>query len=143
MTELLTSAEDVTVVPVCADARALPFGTRSVDVVCCSQVLHHFSNGDAMRVLRELDRVARRRVIVADLRRSWVAVAALWSVSFPLRFHPVSRHDGVVSILRGFTRAELRALVREAVGVEPRVTYRVGFRVTASWTPRETTGGRR
>ncbi|OYV64129.1 MAG: hypothetical protein B7Z72_13650, partial [Gemmatimonadetes bacterium 21-71-4] len=56
------------------DALALPFRTRSVDIVTCSQLLHHFEFPEARRVLRELDRVARRAVIVSDLRRSWIAV---------------------------------------------------------------------
>lgn len=141
--ELLTAPHRGPLLPVIANALALPLATRSVDIVICSQVLHHFVYDDALCLLRELDRVARRRVVIADLRRSWVAVAALWSVSYPLRFHPVSRHDGVVSILRGFTRAELQALVADAVGVEARVRNRPGFRLTAGWTPRPTRGGTR
>jgi hypothetical protein len=79
--------------------------------------------------------VARHVVIVSDLRRSWLAVAGLWMVSFPLRFHPVSRHDGVVSILRGFTRHDLRGMVKRAVSADAEVRHRLGFRVTAVWTP--------
>jgi ubiquinone/menaquinone biosynthesis C-methylase UbiE len=106
-----------------------------VDFVTCSQVLHHFADEDARTLLREMHRVARHRAIVADIRRSWVAAAGIWAVSFPLRFHPISRHDGVVSVLRGFTASELRELVRSAVGVTPVTRDRVGFRVTASWRP--------
>lgn len=134
--ELVAATRDWPVVPVCADALSLPFADGSVDIVCCSQTLHHFIETDALRLVREMNRVARQRVVIADLRRSWVAVAALWTLSFPLRFHPVSRHDGVVSILRGFTRAELSRLVHDAVGVEPRVRYRFAYRITASWRPR-------
>jgi len=123
---------------VCGDALALPLADRSVDVVLCSQLLHHFEHADALRLVRELDRVARSRVVVSDLRRSIVAAAGLWLASFPLRFHRVSRHDGVVSVLRGFTPVELSTLVREAVGVSPSVRRRLGWRVTASWLP---TGG--
>ena len=119
----------------CADARALPFAARSVDVVVCSQLLHHFTEAEAPVLLRELHRVARVCVIVSDLRRSWLAAAGLWLASFPLRFHPVSRHDGVVSVLRGFTAAELTAAVDGAVGIRPRVRRRVGWRLTASWAP--------
>jgi len=120
---------------VCANALALPFSDSSIDVVCCSQVLHHFEDANALILLREMNRVARRYAIVSDLRRSWLAVAGLWGVSFPLRFHPVSRHDGVVSILRGFTTDELRSLVQRAVAVDPDVRSRLGFRVTATWAP--------
>jgi SAM-dependent methyltransferase len=120
---------------VCADALSLPFADRAFDIVVASQLLHHFATEEAISALRELNRVARRRVVVSDLRRSWVAAGGLWLVSFPLGFHRVSRHDGVVSILRGFDVTELSALVSDAVGVTPVVRRRAGWRVTASWAP--------
>lgn len=120
---------------VCGDALALPFRDRSVDVVSCSQLLHHFADADAACLLRELNRVARVRVIVSDLLRHRLAAAGLWLASFPLGFHPVSRHDGVVSVLRGFTPEELQDSVAGAVGCVPVVRRRPGFRVTASWSP--------
>jgi 2-polyprenyl-3-methyl-5-hydroxy-6-metoxy-1,4-benzoquinol methylase len=127
-------ARDQTMV-MSADALQLPLADRSVDIAMCSQVLHHFERTTAATVLRELHRVARLRVIVSDLHRSWFAAAGIWLASYPLVFHPVSRHDGVVSVLRGFTRRELGELVRSSVGQQADVRYRLGFRVTASWTP--------
>jgi 2-polyprenyl-3-methyl-5-hydroxy-6-metoxy-1,4-benzoquinol methylase len=118
-----------------ADALRLPVADHSVDIVMCSQLLHHFEREQAIAVLRELDRAGRMWVIVSDLRRSWLAAAGIWLASFPLRFHPVSRHDGVVSVLRGFTRAELRELVHTATGRMPCVHDRMGFRVAAVWRP--------
>lgn len=120
---------------VAGDALALPFASDSVDVVTCSQLLHHFEERDAMRLLEELERVARRLVIVAEIRRSRTAAAGLWLVSWILRFHPVSRHDGVVSVMRGFRRHELAAAVERATGRRPDARNRRGFRVTASWRP--------
>jgi SAM-dependent methyltransferase len=119
----------------CADAFQLPLADRAVDVVTCSQVLHHFEEADARRLLAELTRVARQCVIVGDLRRSWLAAGGFWLASWALGFHPVSRHDGVVSVLRGFTAAELRTLVRDAVGCEPAVVHRLGWRLAARWAP--------
>ena len=134
--ELLAPARDrVALVPVCGDALRLPFADASIDVVLCSQLLHHFEGDVLQRAVRELDRVARLRVIVADLRRSWAAAAGLWLASFPLLFHPVSRHDGVVSVLRGFTPDELLDHVHRATGTVATVRRHPGFRVTASWAP--------
>lgn len=120
---------------VCGNALALPFANHSIDVVICSQVLHHFERDDAITLIAELHRVARRRVIVSDLQRSWVAVGSWWLVSFPLSFHRVTRHDGVVSILRGFTADELRGMVEAAGVARATVRRRLGYRLTASWTP--------
>lgn len=120
---------------VCANALALPFRDHSVDVVMCSQILHHFDETGADAFLREMNRVARRAVIISDLRRSWIAAAGFWLVSFPLRFHRVTRHDGVLSVLRGFTPVELQRLVKAATGVAPVVERRLGWRLSAVWTP--------
>jgi len=139
---LLDSAEELArasrrdgAASVCGDALRLPLASRSVDVVTCSQLLHHFTEADGATLVAELDRVARRRVIVSDLRRSYVAAAGFWAASWPLGFHPVTRHDGVVSVMRGFTAGELAALVAGAVGRPPRVRRRLGWRLTASWEP--------
>ncbi|MDQ6690574.1 MAG: methyltransferase domain-containing protein [Gemmatimonadota bacterium] len=133
--ELARASRPALNLAVCGDALRLPFADHSVDVVMCSQVLHHFAGADALELLREMNRVARIRVIVSDLRRSWIAAAGLWLASFPLRFHAISRHDGVVSVLRGFTPEELVDIVNEAVASIPVVHRRRAFRVTTSWAP--------
>lgn len=120
---------------VCADALHLPFPDDSVDIVMCSQVLHHFAGSDATALLREMNRVARVRVVVSDIRRSWFAAVGLWIASFPLGFHAVSRHDGVVSVMRGFTPDELADTVQEAIARRPVARRRRAFRVTTSWAP--------
>ena len=86
-------------------------------------------------VYQEVLRRGQAPVIVSDLRRSWLAAAGLWIVSFPLGFHAVSRHDGVVSVMRGFTPRELVDTVHEAVARRPRARRRRGFRVTTNWVP--------
>ena len=125
---------------VCGSGLSLPFPDNSVDIAMCSQTLHHFRGREETALLREMNRVARVAVVVSDLRRSWFAAAGFWLASFPLRFHRVTRHDGVLSVMRGYTAAELSSAVDRAVGVQPRVRKRLGFRVTTSWKPQ--TGAR-
>lgn len=120
---------------VCADALSLPLADRSVDYVLCSQLLHHFEHERALQLIAELDRVARRRVIISDLRRSWLAAGGFWIASVLLRFHPITRHDGTVSVMRGFTEGELGGMVVAATGIQPAIRRRLGYRLTASWTP--------
>jgi len=133
--ELASASRSSVDFAVCADALRLPFADNSIDIVMCSQVLHHFAERESAELLREMDRVARVRVIVSDIRRSWLAAAGLWLASFPLRFHAVSRHDGVVSVMRGFTPKELEDTVLEAISRRPVAHRRRAFRVTTSWAP--------
>jgi SAM-dependent methyltransferase len=137
--ELARVARPRTTGAVCADAFRLPFADHSVDLVTCSQLLHHFPEAEGRLLIAELDRVARRRVVIADLRRSWLAAGGFWLSSWALGFHPVTRHDGVLSVLRGFVADELRDLVREATGARADVRRRLGWRLVAAWTPRMAT----
>lgn len=121
---------------VCGNALTLPFPDGSVDIVLCSQLLHHFERARALEVIAELDRVARHRVIISDLRRSWLAATGFSLAAIALRFHPITRHDGRISVLRGFTEGELGGMVVTATGVQPAIRRRLGYRLTASWTPR-------
>ncbi|HXQ28266.1 MAG TPA: methyltransferase domain-containing protein [Gemmatimonadales bacterium] len=125
---------DPTLAPVLADGAALPLGPGSVDVVIASQVLHHLPPALAVRWIAGLNAVARRAVVIADLRRSWIAIAGLWLASFPLGFGAVTRHDAVLSLRRGYRRHELDSMLR-AAGIEPVARYRPGFRVVAAWAP--------
>ena len=129
------AARDGTITPLIADTHALPFRTASVDLVLCSQLLHHFRGAALVSAIAELGRVAQLGVVIADLRPSPMAALAFWLVGYLLRFHPVTRRDGFVSVLRGFTPATLGRACREA-RVEPLVRTHPGFRVTAAWTSR-------
>jgi SAM-dependent methyltransferase len=114
-----------------ADALALPWPDDSFDVVLLSTALHHFDDeADCVRVLREMHRVARVGMIVNDLARSRAALlgarllaATLW------RTHPVTRHDGPLSVRRAFTPAELRGLAARAGLHGARVHSHLPFRV--------------
>lgn len=111
---------------------ALPFGTRSVDVVIVSQVAHHLTRAACVPLFRECGRVARRGVVVADLRRSGLAKAGFWLGGRLLRFDPVTLADGITSLRRGFLASELEALLAEA-GIHAAVRPRPGARLVAAW----------
>lgn len=97
------------------DALALPFRDGAFDVAISNTTLHHFSGEDAIRFLRELRRVARKGVVVGDLRRSrsgYLATRALAATWW--RGHRYARHDGPVSYRRAYTPLEVRALLARA-----------------------------
>lgn len=119
---------------VVAEGRRLPLRERSVDLVLCAKLLHHLPGEAGRTLLREMDRVARIGVVVADIRRSAVAAAGLWLVSFPMGLHPATRHDGVISVFRGFSPEELRRACAGA-GIVASVRRHPGWCLTAAWRP--------
>ena len=97
-----------------ADARTMPFANHSFDIVTCSLALHHFVPGDAVLVLREMDRLCRAGFIVNDLRRGAAAYGATWLATRLTTRNRLTRHDAPLSIQRAYTPGELRSLLNEA-----------------------------
>lgn len=115
---------------VVADVHALPFPDGRFDVVTASLFLHHFDGADVARVLRELFRVTRGLLVVNDLRRARVPYL-FGRATFPLLFRSrVSVEDGLLSIRRAFTPAELRQAFAEA-GIPAQVDTTWPYRLLA------------
>lgn len=116
--------------PVVADVRALPFAAGTFDVVTASLFLHHFDAEEVAPVLRSLFAVARRVLIVNDLRRARVPYLFGRAV-FPALFRSrVSVDDALISIRRAFTERELRAAFADA-GIPVRVRRTWPYRLLA------------
>jgi SAM-dependent methyltransferase len=109
-----------------ADALAL---TGAWDCVIASLFLHHVPPARNAEALRRLDRLARRGIIVSDLRRSPAAYAAVWALT-RMAGDAVARHDGPLSVLRAFTVPELTGLAREAGLPHLRARREPWFRVS-------------
>jgi SAM-dependent methyltransferase len=50
---------------VCCDVRYLPFTPKSFDVVLCTEVLEHLERVDALVLLKSMEAIARRQVIIS------------------------------------------------------------------------------
>jgi ubiquinone/menaquinone biosynthesis C-methylase UbiE len=131
------SDADVRVEP--ADALHLPYDDDAFDFAMCSTALHHFNaRDDLLRVMGEMNRVTRIGGIINDLRRSRPAYvgARLLAVTF-WRTHPVTAHDGPLSVRRAFTRRELADLARAAALPGARAYRHEPFRVALVWEREE------
>ncbi len=97
----------------CADVLAWE-SAHPYDIVICSLALHHFSANDAVRVLQRCRELSRRFVLVADLRRGWVASVGVYAVTSTIFREPMTRNDARVSAWRAFSFGEFRTLVERA-----------------------------
>ncbi|MDQ3226177.1 MAG: methyltransferase domain-containing protein, partial [Chloroflexota bacterium] len=113
------------------DARQVALPDRAFDVVLCSLALHHFAPPDAVRVLREMDRLCRTGFIVNDIRRSAAGYVAAWIASRLATRNRLTRHDMPLSVRRAYTPGELRALLQEAGIAGAIVTTHPLFRMAA------------
>ena len=84
------------------------------DIVLCSLVLHHFSDDDAVRVLRRCRELSQRFILVSDLRRGWLATAGVYLLTALIFREPMTKYDARLSAARAFSFAELGELAQTA-----------------------------
>ena len=94
------------------------------DVVISNHILHHLAPAEFQSLLADSALLARQAVIHSDISRSRVAYT-LFSVG-TLPFFPGSfiRRDGLTSIRRSYTAAELRTVVPPGWRVESGAPWR-------------------
>jgi len=97
-----------------ADGLNLPFPDKSFDFVFCCKTAHHLTDGDNVRLIQEMMRVAKQGYFVIDLRRSWVAWGLIYALTRLLTRNRLTRHDAPLSVLKAFTPGEFAALASRA-----------------------------
>jgi 2-polyprenyl-3-methyl-5-hydroxy-6-metoxy-1,4-benzoquinol methylase len=84
------------------------------DMVLCTLVLHHFSEQDAVGVLRRCRELSQGFVLVSDLRRGFLLQAGVYVLTALVFREPMTRYDARLSAERAFSFAELDDLARQA-----------------------------
>jgi len=96
-------------------ANILEWGSaQAYDIALCSLVLHHFSDDDAVRLLRRCRSLPRRFVFVSDLRRGFLLRAGVYLLTGLIFREPMTRFDARLSAQRAFSFSEMRDLAVQA-----------------------------
>ena len=93
------------------------------DVVVSNHVLHHLGTAELPQFLTESALLSGGTVIHNDIRRSPAAYALFYAVSWPFPGSFI-REDGLTSIRRSYTAAELRAAAPPGWSVLTRPPFR-------------------
>jgi ubiquinone/menaquinone biosynthesis C-methylase UbiE len=113
-----------------ADVSDLPFPKESFEVVLCNLFLHHFSESEAVKLLRRLGEVASDAVLINDLERHPLPYFFI-RLAWPFARSRITRHDGAASVRQAYTKDELENLARRAgftdFEVERLPAYRLGL----------------
>ena len=99
------------------------------DCVVSSLVAHHMTRDQLVQFLRFMDREARRGWFVNDLRRSRLAWLGYPLLAGLMRWHPIVRHDGRLSIARSYRREEWAPILFSAAIEEAEVKRVFPFRL--------------
>ncbi|MDP9173206.1 MAG: methyltransferase domain-containing protein [Planctomycetota bacterium] len=94
------------------DVLAMPFAPASFDYAITGMFLHHLDDADVVQVLKTMDSLSRRGVIVADLlrhRSAYLSIKAVTTFS-----NPMVRHDAAASVAQAFTKSEVLSLRKQA-----------------------------
>ncbi|MGZ4789506.1 MAG: methyltransferase domain-containing protein [Terriglobales bacterium] len=112
-----------------ADALRLPFRGDSFDIVTSSLFAHHLEPEQIASFAREALRVARVALLINDLRRSYVHLAAVHAGK--LLFRRITRHDSVASVWNAYTPHEMRSMLNHGAACEVQIENTYLFRMGA------------
>lgn len=104
------------------------------DVVISSLVAHHMTHAQLVAFLRFMEAEAAAGWFVNDLHRHGFAYRGFPLLAALMRWHPIVRHDGQLSVARSYRPSEWPALLAEA-GITDAIVSRVfPFRLCVSRT---------
>jgi len=98
------------------------------DIAICTLFLHHFSNENIESLLKTLLKKTRYGVIINDLHRSNLAFNLFKLGSKLFLQTKTAKHDGLVSIARGFKKTELQTISQKIPNQESKIQWRWAFR---------------
>lgn len=98
------------------------------DLIVSSLVAHHMTHDQLVAFLRFMNRHAQMGWLVNDLHRHRLAYAGYSLLASAMRWHPIVRADGTLSIARSYRPPEWPPILAEA-GVDARVYRSFPFRL--------------
>ncbi len=113
-----------------ADANVLPYAADSVDFIVSSLFLHHVSPPQIVGLLAASFERARRGIVMTDLVRGWLPLLGFKFAQPIFARNYLTRHDGALSIRRGYTPHELLELAQAAGLPDPRMYTHFPWRMT-------------
>ncbi len=90
-----------------SDAFHLPIKDGSCDIVHAALFLHHFTEDQIQKLLKEFLRISKIGIIINDLQRSLLALIGIKILTVLFSKSEMVKNDAPLSVKRGFTKHEL------------------------------------
>jgi len=102
--------------------------TEPCEIMLCTLTLHHFKDEEIINLLQNFKRSATLGIVINDLQRSAIAYYLFKALCYVFRLNDMSREDGLISILRGFKRADLLKYTKQLNLKSSSIKWKWAFR---------------
>lgn len=97
-----------------ADVLSEEVAEMQFDIVLSTLFTHHFDDEEWVVLIKKMLVCSNRAVVIDDLHRHWLAYYAIKVITKAVTRSRLARNDGPLSVLKGFKRKELEALLQKA-----------------------------
>jgi len=101
--------QDLTLIQ--SDFRQLPRWDNEFDIAICSLFCHHLYGDDLDALIQKMYNISALGIVINDLHRHWLAYYSIQLLTRLLSKSKLVRNDAPISVLRGFSRVELKDLL--------------------------------
>lgn len=115
---------------VAADALDLPFPDGSFDLISCCLFVHHLGPPEVTAFVKEALRCSRVAVLINDLVRDPVHLAAAYAARLIYRSR-LTRNDAPASVRQAYTIQEMRGMLEGRGGAGVEITRNYFYRMGA------------
>ncbi len=104
------------------------FLTRSFDVIMFNLILHHFDTQTLQDYIPKVCNQTTYGVTINDLQRHWLPYLLFQGVTRVCGANHMTRHDGLLSIRKGFTHREWQKIAKNVLPYPYLIKWRWAFR---------------
>lgn len=98
------------------------------DIVTASQFAHHFDPERLPSAIERLMDLSRIGTVVSDIHRHWIPWAAVWVVARLISGNRFIRHDGPLSVAKGFRKSDFQDIARQLGITNMKISWKPLFR---------------
>ncbi len=98
------------------------------DIALCTLFLHHFPTEKIERLLKTMIHKTSIGLVINDLQRSKLAFELFKVASAFFLKSKIARHDGLVSVARGFKKVELQSIADKFPNQKSEIHWRWAYR---------------
>lgn len=105
------------------------FAEKKYDIVLCTLTLHHFNDAQIRQLMNVFIESATLGIVINDLQRSRAAYYLFQAFCAVFIRNEIARKDGLISILRGFKKEDLRKYCKDHKNVKSqKIRWKWAFR---------------